>query len=94
MVAEAWRRPRAAWSAAPVLADARARRAVRDATPALSSLAGALRANGAADAEALRLCRSLIEDGFGSPLYGGDADALRRSAGRLRFRVLSGEDDA
>ena len=36
-----------------------------------------------------RLCR-LLCDGFSSPLYGGGADDLRREAGRLRFRVLSG----
>jgi hypothetical protein len=35
----------------------------------------------------------LIGDGFASPLYGADADALRREAGRLRFRLLTGAVD-
>jgi hypothetical protein len=89
-VAEAWRRPRPAWSAVPVLTDPRTRRSVRAATPELTALAGALRASAGTDAESLRLCLSLIADGFDSPLYGADADALRREAGRLRFRVLAG----
>jgi hypothetical protein len=63
---------------------------VRAATPELSSLVEALRAADDADAEALRLCRNLISDGFSSPLYSGTADDLRREACRLRFRVLAG----
>lgn len=89
-VAEAWNRRRTAWSATTALSDARSRQSVRAATPELSSLAQALRDSAATDPEAVRLCRDLIGDGFASPLYGGDADALRREAGRLRFRVLAG----
>ena len=65
---------------------------MRAATDELSSLAQALRDSTAADPEAVRLCADLLGDGFTSPLYGGDADALRREAGRLRFRVLAGDD--
>ncbi|HEY3615102.1 MAG TPA: hypothetical protein VGK92_15435 [Gaiellales bacterium] len=93
-MAEAWQRPRPAWSATTALVDPRSRRAVRDATPELASLARALRQSDSADPEALRLCRSLVADGFESPLYGSDAEALRREAGRLRFRVLAGDADA
>jgi hypothetical protein len=89
-VAEAWSRRHTAWSATTALNDARSRQSVRAATPELSSLAQALRSSAAADPEAVRLCRDLIGDGFASPLYGGDADALRREARRLRFRVLAG----
>ena len=87
-VAEAWSRPHASWSATTALSDPRSRHGVRAATAELSSLARALREATAADAETLRLCRGLISDGFSSPLYRGDAEALRREAGRLRFRVL------
>ena len=91
-VAEAWNRGRTAWSATTALSDARSRESVRAASDELSSLAQALRDSAAADPEAVRLCADLLGDGFGSPLYGGDADALRREAGRLRFRVLAGDD--
>jgi hypothetical protein len=87
-VAEAWSRPHPSWSATTALSNPRSRHGVRAATAELSSLARALRETTAADAETLRLCRGLISDGFASPLYRGDADALRREAGRLRFRVL------
>jgi hypothetical protein len=92
-VDEAWRRSYSAWSATTPLHDARARRCVRDATPELSSLARALREHAGSDPEALQLCRGLIGDGFASPLYGGNAEALRREAGRLRFRLLAGAVD-
>jgi hypothetical protein len=88
-VADAWRRPRPAWSAATVVGDACSRRAVRDASAELCSLARALRESALADPEPLRLCRGLLRDGFSSPLYGADAEALRREAGRLRFCVLA-----
>jgi len=91
-VAEAWNRGRTAWSATTALSDARSRESVRAASDELSSLAQALRDSATADPEAVRLCADLLGDGFGSPLYGGDADALRREAGRLRFRVLAGDD--
>ena len=55
-----------------------------------SSLVEALRTADDADSDALRLCRSLISDGFSSPLYSGNAEDLRREACRLRFRVLAG----
>ena len=87
---EAWERRRAAWTATTALCDAHARSTVRAATPELSSLVEALRAADAADADALRLCRSLLSDGFSSPLYAGNAEDLRREARRLRFRVLAG----
>jgi hypothetical protein len=90
IVGEAWQRHHAAWSATTALCDERARRAVRSATAELSSLAQALRETDDADREALLACRRLICDGFDSPLYAGRADDLRREAGRLRFRVLSG----
>jgi hypothetical protein len=93
IVAEAWRRTHTAWSATTPLHDARSRRCVRDATPELSSLVRALREHAGSDAEALRQCRELIGDGFASPLYGGDADALRREAGRLRFLLLAWDAD-
>jgi hypothetical protein len=92
-VADAWERPYPAWSATTVLHDARSRSAVRAATPELRSLAQTLRETGGADPEALRLCRVLLADGFSSPLYAGSADALRREAGRLRFRLLSAHTD-
>jgi hypothetical protein len=91
-VAEAWNHRRTAWSATTALNDARSRESVRAATYELSSLAQALRESAATDPEAVRLCRDLLGDGFTSPLYGGDADALRREASRLRFRVLAGGD--
>ena len=50
----------------------------------------ALRETDDADTDALLACRRLLCDGFSSPLYAGRADDLRREAGRLRFRVLSG----
>ncbi len=90
-VAAAWSPPRAPWSPTTALSDPRSRRGVRAATAELSSLAQALRETRAADPEALRQCRGLISDGFASPLYRGDADALRREAGRLRFRVLQSD---
>ena len=89
-ISEAWQRPHAAWSATTALCDEHSRSAVRSATPELSSLAEALRETEDVDADALLACRSLLCDGFSSPLYGGRADDLRREAGRLRFRVLSG----
>jgi hypothetical protein len=92
VIVEAWERPHAAWSATTALCDEHSRCAVRGATAELSSLADALRQVDRADADALRLCRRLLCDGFSSPLYGGSADDLRREAGRLRFRVLSGDD--
>jgi hypothetical protein len=49
-----------------------------------------LRESEKADAESLRLCRGLLTDGFSSPLYSDDAEVLRREAGRLRFRLLTG----
>lgn len=91
-IVEAWERPHSAWSATTALCDGHSRCAVRDATAELSSLAEALRDADHANADALRLCRSLICDGFASPLYRGNAEDLRREAGRLRFRVLSGDD--
>ena len=90
-VAEAWNRRRTAWSPTTALCDARSRQSVRAATPELSSLAQALRESAAPEPDVLRCCRDLIGDGFASPLYGGDADALRREASRLRFRVLAGD---
>jgi hypothetical protein len=89
-ISEAWKRPYPAWSATTALCDEHARSAVRSATPELSSLAEALRETDDADADALLACRRLLCDGFSSPLYAGRADDLRREAGRLRFRVLSG----
>ncbi len=92
-MAEAWQRRQVAWSATTALHDPRSRRCVRDATPELAALAEALREHDGSDREALELCRGLLADGFASPLYGGDADALRREAGRLRFRLLAGGAD-
>jgi hypothetical protein len=89
-ITEAWERRHAAWTATTALCDAHARSTVRDATCELSSLVEALRAADDADSDALRLCRSLISDGFSSPLYSGNAEDLRREARRLRFRVLAG----
>lgn len=89
-ISEAWERHHAAWSATTALCDERAREAVRGATPELSWLAEALRDTDDADAESLLACRHLLCDGFSSPLYAGRAEDLRREAGRLRFRVLSG----
>lgn len=91
-VVEAWERPHPAWSATTALCDEQSRSAVRGATAELGSLAEALRETGAADDESLRLCRRLVCDGFSSPLYAGRVDDLRREAGRLRFRVLAGDD--
>jgi hypothetical protein len=88
-IAEAWQRAYPAWSATTALCDAHARGTVRAATPELSSLAETLREADDVDAEALRLCRRLLTDGFSSPLYKGDADDLRREARRLRFRLLA-----
>jgi hypothetical protein len=88
-VTEAWERNQPAWSATTALHDARSRGAVRAATSELRSLALALRDAQATDPEALRLCLALIEDGFDSPLYAGNADALRRESGRLRFRLIA-----
>ena len=88
-IAEAWHRSHGSWSATTALHDARARDAVRAATPELRSLVQTLREAGEADPEALRLCRGLVIDGFASPLYADDAEALRREAGRLRFRLLA-----
>jgi hypothetical protein len=90
-VAEAWERPHAAWTATTALNDVRTRTCVRASTSELAALAGALRAVGDPDPAALGECRRLICDGFRSPLYGGDADALRREAGRLRYLVLAGD---
>ena len=90
-IEEAWERAYPAWSATTPLHDVRARLAVRVVTPELRSLAHALREAGSADPETLELCRGLLTDGFGSPLYAGDSDALRREAGRLRFRLLANE---
>jgi hypothetical protein len=90
VIGEAWERHHAAWSATTALCDESARSAVRSATPELSSLADALRESDDAHEDALLACRRLICDGFSSPLYAGRADDLRREAGRLRFRVLSG----
>jgi hypothetical protein len=89
-ISEAWERHHSAWSATTALCDERARSAVRSATPELNSLAEALREADDADEGALLACRSLLCDGFSSPLYAGRAEDLRREAGRLRFRVLSG----
>jgi hypothetical protein len=88
-IAEAWERAFPAWSAPPPQHGVRSRVAVRAVTPELRSLALALREAGGTDPETLRLCRGLRTDGFGSPLYGGDAEALRREAGRLRVRLLA-----
>jgi hypothetical protein len=90
-IAEAWERSFPAWSATTPLHDVRSRTAVRAVTPELRSLAHALRETGGTDPETLRLCRGLLTDGFGSPLYSGDAEGLRREAGRLRFRLLANE---
>ena len=89
-IAEAWDRSHGAWSATTALHDARSRDAVRAATPELRALAQTLRESQEADADALRLCRGLLTDGFSSPLYADDAERLRREAGRLRFRLLAG----
>jgi hypothetical protein len=94
IVAEAWSRRREAWTATTALSDARSRSGIRAATRELSLLAQALRDTSETDPEALRLCRGLLCDGFTSPLYGGDDDALRREAGRLRYRVLASRADA
>jgi hypothetical protein len=88
-VTEAWERSLPAWSATTALHDARSRRAVRDASAELRSLALALREADGSDAEALRLCLALIQDGFDSPLYAGNADVLRRESGRLRYRLIA-----
>jgi hypothetical protein len=88
-IAEAWERPHPAWCATTPLHDARARRAVRDATPQLRSLAQALCETDGVEPDTLRMCRSLVSDGFGSPLYGSSAEVLRSEAGRLRFLLLS-----
>ena len=90
-ITEAWERSFPAWSATTPLHDVRSRTAVRAVTPELRSLAHALREAGGADLETLRLCHGLLTDGFASPLYAGDAEALRREAGRLRFRVLASD---
>jgi hypothetical protein len=90
IVAEAWSRRHGAWTATTALNDARSRTGVRAATGELSSLAQALRETPHGDPETLRMCRDLLCDGFASPLYGGDVDALRHEAGRLRYRVLAG----
>jgi hypothetical protein len=92
VVVEAWERRHAAWSATTALCDEHSRSAVRGATSELGALVEALRQAGDPDAEALSLCRRLVCDGFSSPLYSGRAEDLRREAGRLRFRVLSGRD--
>jgi hypothetical protein len=89
-IAEAWDRSHGAWSATTALHDVRSRSAVRSATPELRSLSQALRETRAGDPEILQLCRGLLTDGFSSPLYADDAEALRREAGRLRFRLLAG----
>lgn len=88
-IAEAWARTSPAWSATTAFCDSHARETVRAATPELSSLAAALREADDPDAGTLELCRKLLSDGFASPLYTGDAEELRREAGRLRFRVLA-----
>ena len=88
-VTEAWERTLPAWSATTALHDARSRKAVRGATTELRSLALALRESDGADPEALRLCLALIQDGFDSPLYAGNADALQRESGRLRYRLIA-----
>jgi hypothetical protein len=90
-IAEAWQRPRVPWSATTALSDPRSRSGIRAATAELASLAAALREAEAPDPEALRQCRGLLSDGFASPLYRGDPDALRREAGRLRFRLLASD---
>jgi hypothetical protein len=88
-VREAWDRRHSAWTATTALSDARARRCVRASSAELTALAGDLREAGELAPETLRECRALIVDGFASPLYGTDADDLRRAAGRLRFLVLA-----
>jgi hypothetical protein len=88
-IAEAWHRKAPAWSATTAFCDPHARETVRAATPELSSLAAALREADDPDTGTLDACRKLLSDGFTSPLYTGDAEELRREAGRLRFRVLA-----
>jgi hypothetical protein len=88
-IAEAWERRSPAWSATTALCDSQSRESVRAATPELSSLATALREVDDPDTGTLEQCRKLLSDGFESPLYSGDAEELRREAGRLRFRVLA-----
>jgi hypothetical protein len=91
VIAEAWERSYASWSATTPMHDVRSRRAVRAVTPELRSLVQTLRDTCETDTQTLRLCRGLLTDGFASPLYAGDAETLRREAGRLRFRLLSSQ---
>ena len=89
-IAEAQRRRHVAWTATTALSDVRARRCVRASSAELAALARGLREAREITPQTLRQCRELLADGFASPLYGSDAEALRREAGRLRYLVLTG----
>ncbi len=44
-------------------------------------------ADGVARVRGVALCEQLLTDGVTSPLFSGDADALRRELGRIRFAL-------
>ena len=49
------------------------------------TIARLLRAGTVPHVRGVALCEQLLSDGTRSPLYGSDADALRRELGRIRF---------
>jgi hypothetical protein len=51
------------------------------------AIARLLRAGTVSHVRGVALCEQLLTDGTRSPLYGSDADALRRELGRIRFSL-------
>jgi hypothetical protein len=51
------------------------------------AIAHLLRAATVPRVRGVALCESLLTDGAGSPLYGNDAEGLRRELGRIRFSL-------
>jgi hypothetical protein len=53
----------------------------------LCEVVALLRAESAPSVRGVALCERLLSDGPGSPLYGGQPEALRRELGRIRYEL-------